>query len=250
MHKAESKLKLIIRILALAVATIAFNFHAYAAPGDNTEIAECGTASTDYLFALCAASTCENTASRIAVNTPRGGTRNFKEVKCTCPVVNTNSSNTGLAGNLASATTSGLPSIANLNGGNMTGSCDYPTDPKDPSKTGVWSLYSLASSFPQRTKPVQVDPNAPWTTQAAKLNYCSARLNQGRDFANCFSFKCSAPYLNGSNVLVSDCYCPKGEDVLSALPTKSAKGFFTDAGGNADPADKEAYCFAHPVGGF
>jgi hypothetical protein len=241
-------MKLISRLLTLVIAAVVFSFHAYAAPGDNTDIKECGTSTSNYLFALCAASTCENTGSRIAVNTPTGGQRKFKEVKCACPVVNTNSSNAGLAGDLAEATTSGLPSIANLKGGNMTGSCNYPVD-NDPAK-GVWSLYSLASSFPQRTKPVEVAPNAQWTTQAATLNYCSARLNQGRESANCFSFKCSAPYLNGSGVLVSDCYCPKGEDVFSALPTKSAKGFFTDAGGNADPADKEAYCFAHPVGGF
>lgn len=244
-------MKHILKFLTFAIAAVAFSVQAHAAAGDNTQIAECGTSSSDYLFALCAASTCENTGSRIAVNTPSGGQRKFKEVKCTCPVVNTNATNAGLTGDLASATTSSLPSIANLRGGNMTGSCNYPTDPKDPTKTGVWSLYSVVTTFPQRTKPVQVDPNAPWTTQPAKWNYCSARLQQGREFTNCFSFKCSAPYLNGSGVLVSDCYCPKGEDVFSALPTKAAKSFFTDAGGNeTDPVAKEAYCFAHPVGGF
>ena len=53
----------------------------------------------------------------------------------------------------------------------------------------------LSSSLVQ---PVAFD-HFVWTTRAAKLNYCSARLNQGREFANCFSFKCSAPYLNESS---------------------------------------------------
>jgi len=58
-------------------------------------------------FALCAASTCTPTGKQIAVNTPTGGTRNFPEADCTCPVI------------LG-------PSLANLAGGNMQGSCDPP----------------------------------------------------------------------------------------------------------------------------
>ena len=58
-------------------------------------------------FALCAASTCTRTGNQIAVNTITGGTRNFPEADCTCPVI------------LGT-------SIANLSGGNMKGSCDPP----------------------------------------------------------------------------------------------------------------------------
>jgi hypothetical protein len=51
-------------------------------------------------FALCAASTCTPTGNQIAVNKITGGTANFMEADCTCPVI------------LG-------PSLANLSGGNM-----------------------------------------------------------------------------------------------------------------------------------
>lgn len=249
-------MKHIFRLLTLAVAGLAIGFHfdiAQAAPApqgtSKTQIELCGEGQ-NYLFALCAASTCTDTGKRIAVNTPRGGKRWFKEVSCTCPVVNTNSSNTGLTGDLASAFVSSLPAIANVTGGNMKGSCDYPVAGHP--EAGVWSLYSTATSFPQATALATVqNPHPAWTTQPATWNHCSASLNQGREFTNCFSFKCGAPHLNDSGVLVSDCSCPKGEDVFSALPTVPAKSFFTDAGGNeTDRAVKDQYCQSHPVGGF
>ena len=58
-------------------------------------------------FALCAASTCTPTTKQITVRTATGGTATFPEADCTCPV---------LLG----------PSIANLAGGNMQGSCEPP----------------------------------------------------------------------------------------------------------------------------
>lgn len=246
-------MKHILRLLALATACIVLGFHAeatQAAPSANgsskTQLEFCGAPDENYLFALCAATTCSDTGKRIAVNTPRGGKRWFKEVKCTCPVVNTNSSNAGLTDDLAQAYTSGLPAIANVTGGNMRGNCAYPDSAAGPSG-GIWSLYSTVAEFPQLTtlNGTTWNMNSP-----ATLNHCSKNLNQGREFANCFSFKCGAPYVS-NGVLVSDCSCPKGEDVLSALPAPPAMGFFTNAGGNAANQDeKDAYCRAHPVGGF
>lgn len=47
---------------------------------------------------------------------------------------------------------------------------------------------------------------------------------------------------------VADCHCPLGDDVLSALPTKPAPGFFTEAGGAS--ADPQSFCYHYPVGGI
>lgn len=64
-------------------------------------------------YALCAASICTPTGNTIKVN---GSNSLFREADCTCPVF------------------SGV-SVADVNGGNMQGSC------KPPSDDGVWSLY-------------------------------------------------------------------------------------------------------------
>src|SRR5262245_24757901 len=75
-------------------------------------------------FALCAASTCTALPGEtIAVNTATG-TAPFPAAQCTCPIFNG-------------------PALADLNGGNMQGSCDPP--PND----GVWSLYLPTGEIPQ-----------------------------------------------------------------------------------------------------
>jgi hypothetical protein len=58
-------------------------------------------------YAWCAASTCKATRRFITVNVIGGGKARFPEYDCTCPI---------LPG----------PSIADLNGGNMDGSCTPP----------------------------------------------------------------------------------------------------------------------------
>src|SRR6476620_6597120 len=58
-------------------------------------------------FALCAASTCQATGKYITVNVTGGGTAMFPEYDCTCPILDG-------------------PSIADLSGGNMKGSCTPP----------------------------------------------------------------------------------------------------------------------------
>src|SRR6202162_3063313 len=74
-------------------------------------------------FALCAASTCTPTGKQITVKTATGGTATFPEADCTCPVV------------LG-------PSIANLAGGNMQGSCEPPPDT-------IWSTYQPRPNITQ-----------------------------------------------------------------------------------------------------
>src|SRR5690242_13452136 len=75
-------------------------------------------------FALCAASTCTPTGNQISVKTATGGTATFPEADCTCPV---------LLG----------PSIANLAGGNMQGSCEPPGPGQ------IWSTYQPRPNIPQ-----------------------------------------------------------------------------------------------------
>ena len=75
--------------------------------------------------------------------------------------------------------------------------------------------------------------------------------NQGREFAQCFSFKCdnirTSPQ-GGVTTTVADCRCPLGEDVFSALPAKSATSFVTGAG--ASWSNPSSACTLNPVGGF
>lgn len=226
-------MKHILRLLAIAIAGTLLGFHLTPAQAQSkTSIELCGTnPAEDYLFALCAASTCTETGKRIAVNTPKGGKRYFKEVKCTCPVVNTKDVG---------------PAIANVTGGNMQGSCARPNE------ATLWSLYSTVASFPQQS--------AGWRNLAARPQVCPKSVNQGREYSNCFSFKCDnireQAVSGGGTIKVADCSCPKGEDVFSALPAAAATSFFTDAGGyNADgsEASKDQQleaCYQHPVGGF
>lgn len=161
-------------------------------------------------YALCAASTCQATGSSITVNVESGGTASFPEYNCTCPV---------LSGS----------AIADLNGGNMQGSCDAPAGK-------IWSLYSPQSQIPQAT--------TGWATTSpqddATILACPASLNLGNQLVNCFSFSCDpAGQLNG--VPVATCHCPLGE-ALNGTPVAPNTAFATQAGqGN------EAFCAMHPV---
>ena len=213
--------------MAVTLACFAIGYHASSSEAatkkSTTNIQLC----QNMEYALCAGSTCTKTGKKIKVRTPQGGYRYFDEAVCKCPVL------TSGEGKEAA--------IANVGGGNMNGTC-ASTDGT------VWSLYATVAQFPQQS--------AGWDVKPADLNtQCTASLNQGRNFANCWSCKCSKPYnvKNTANVdvKIADCKCPVGEDVLSALPTKPATGFFTNAGGWLPTANQQKeYCYKTPVGGF
>ena len=157
-------------------------------------------------YALCAASTCTPTGNTIKVN---GSNTKFPEADCLCPVFD------------------GL-SIADVNGGNMTGSCNPP------SNGGVWSLY-----FPHLEIPQEITG---WVAAEAPFLKCSKDLHQGDQQVNCFSFACDPPtIING--VMVATCHCPMGESPEGKkVPPPTT--FVTQAGqGNT------AFCSAHPVAG-
>lgn len=205
----------------MLMAAFAISTVPAAAQSSNTSLVLCKNIN----YALCAASTCTPTNREIAVNKPEGGTRNFQEAKCTCPVLP--AGDTG--------------AIANLAGGNVQGSCA--------SEAGtVWSLYYPMTAFPQKIYG--------WNTHAARPNTtCTADLGLGRKYANCFSFKCDnirqVTSQDGTQVTLADCYCPLGEDVFSALPTKKNTSFFTYAGGDLPTEQKrQEFCYKYPVGGF
>jgi hypothetical protein len=163
-------------------------------------------------FALCAASTCTPTGGTIAVNTATG-TAAFPAAQCTCPIF------------------SG-PAIADLNGGNMRGSCDPP------SSTGVWSLYSPIGHIPQALN----NWNQGNKKSEAPVQVCPADLGLGTQLANYFSFACvRAGKVNG--VEVTTRVCPLGESLEgTAVPANTA--FMTQAG-----QCHEDICAQHPVSG-
>jgi hypothetical protein len=166
-------------------------------------------------FALCAASTCTPTGGQITVRTATGGTATFPEADCTCPV---------LLG----------PSIANLAGGNMQGSCEPPQPPMGQ----IWSTYQPRPNIPQAlTNWVPTLPEA-----AAPPLFCPKSLNLGAQTVNCFSFLCdSQTYIN--NVPVVTCHCPIGES-LAGTPVPPHTSFLTQAG-----QGDQAFCAEHPVSG-
>jgi hypothetical protein len=163
-------------------------------------------------FALCAASTCEATPDSIVVNVTGGGTATFPEYDCTCPILDG-------------------PSIADLAGGNMQGSCTPPPDQ-------IWSLYQVRSHIPQAITGWLRTPSA---TQAP-LQICGADLNLADQLVNCFSFACD-PAGRIRGVPVAICHCALGESTIgTSVPADTAFG--TQAGqGNA------SFCAEHPVAG-
>jgi hypothetical protein len=161
-------------------------------------------------FALCAASTCTPTGNHIAVNTPRG-TRNFPEADCTCPVI------------LG-------PSLANLAGGNMQGSCDPPGPGQ------IWSTFQIRPDIPQA-----ITNWVPHLPQAAtQVQRCPASLNLGNQYAQCFSMSCDAEtWIN--NVPVVTCHCALGA-TLTGGRAEPHSSFLIEAG-QGNPA----FCAKHPV---
>ena len=171
-------------------------------------------------FALCAASTCtpvldsQGKQKMIQVRVAGGGFASYPEMSCTCPILK------GKA-------------IADVNSGNMRGSCAAP------SKNGVWSLYSFRQHIPQAMNGWATSPLS--KTQVTG-QVCAGAPGIAAPVVNCFSFACSpAPSING--VKLADCRCPLSE-TLNGGPVAVGQGFITDAG-QGNPAA----CNQFPVGG-
>jgi hypothetical protein len=150
-------------------------------------------------FALCAASTCTPTGNTVTVNVTGGGTADFPEADCVCPIFY------GRA-------------IADLNGGMMSGSC------APPSTDQLWSIYSNSKFIPQAINGwAQSGPAA-----LAPKQVCRARLNLGDESVNCFGFACdSETYING--VPVATCHCALGES-FNGTAVAPHTAFWTNAG--------------------
>ena len=166
-------------------------------------------------YALCAASICTPTGGTIAVNVPGGGTTNFPAATCVCPVVRG-------------------PNIADVNGGNMKGSCDPP------GKGMVWSTYEERSNVEQEIN----NWSHKQAQTAIEFQLCGAEMNVGDQFANCWSFACTINKNSKSTngVKTATCTCPLGENPnATAVPANTA--VLTPAGQcNSD------VCNQHPVG--
>jgi hypothetical protein len=162
-------------------------------------------------FALCDASTCRPTGGTVTVHVTGDGTAEFPEANCTCPIV---------YGRAA----------ADLNGGNMRGSCK-PNGPDE-----VWSLYSTLDHIPQKINGwVQSGPAA-----AVIPQLCSEDLNLGHQSVNCWSLSCdSKRYVNG--IPVATCHCALGES-FDGTPVPPHTAFWTNAG-QGDPE----FCARHPA---
>ena len=164
-------------------------------------------------YALCAASTCTPTGNMISVNVAGGGTAQFPEASCTCPIYDG-------------------PSIADVFGGNMHGSCDSP------GKGKVWSLYAPKTSVPQAINNWSRKP----ADTAVEFQLCGASENVGNTFANCFSFACSIDQKRQRGVKTATCLCPLGEN-LDGSPVTANTAVLTPAG----QCDTNI-CSQHPVG--
>jgi hypothetical protein len=127
-------------------------------------------------FALCAASNCtpvmnaDGTPKMIRARVAGGGFASYPEMSCMCPILK------GAA-------------IADVNGGNMRGSCAAP------SKNGVWSLYSFRQHIPQAINGWATSPLAKTKVTG---QVCAGTPNAIAPVVNCFSFACSpAKSVNG-----------------------------------------------------
>ncbi len=164
-------------------------------------------------YALCEASICTPDGNTIEVNVAGGGTASFPEASCTCPIING-------------------PSVADVNGGNMKGSC------APPGKGMVWSLYAPKTSLPQQINDWSKKP----ADTAVDIQLCSSSLNVGATFTNCFSFACTIDQKRTNGVKTATCLCPLGENPDgTAVPPATA--VVTPAG-----QCNTSVCSQHPVG--
>ena len=112
--------------------------------------------------------------------------------------------------------------LADLTGGNMTGSCNPP------SKDTIWSLFAVETEQPQQ----MLD----WEVGETAVQICGSDTNAAGQMANCFSFLCERiGKING--VELASCTCPVGQTTNNNTP------FAIQAG----QGDKN-YCANIPVG--
>jgi hypothetical protein len=141
-------------------------------------------------YALCAAANCTATGGTIKVKGKK-----VPAALCECPILN------------------GW-NIADVNGGNMKGSCDPPPD-------GVWSTYFPLTEVPQE------DTMPAWQTVAATPLTCPG--GSSGQYAECFSFSCVLDgTVNGQ--ALAKCTCP----------IEKAPNQFVTAGGNCEVANCSA----------
>src|SRR5262249_1165481 len=86
-------------------------------------------------------------------------------------------------------------------------------------------LYSPTGQIPQEIN----DWSRGKKASAAPIFVCSADLNQGDQFANCFSFACVRAGKVKGNIEVATCTCPLGESLEGTQVRKHHE--FTAPGG-------------------
>jgi hypothetical protein len=133
-------------------------------------------------FALCAASAATPTGKQIAVNAAGGKIVMYPEAVAVCPVLHG-------------------PSVANVTGGNMKGSCAQP------GPNQVWSLYQVREKFAQAPDWKRNTPAVPRTFVTAGTATTS--------ISNMFSFACTKTRRVHS-VQLANCFGPISEDVQGA----------------------------------
>ena len=153
-------------------------------------------------YALCAASTCTPTGNLITLDG-----KNYEEAVCSCPVL------TGAA-------------LADVDGGNMQGSCDRIDNRQ------VWSLFSYKRQLPQEM--------FDWSSKRTKVQECPSDLKLANQSVNCFSMSCEiTAYEEGT--AIASCACPIGQSVANTK-LKPATAFLIQSG-----QGDSSYCGKHPV---
>ena len=170
-------------------------------------------------FALCAASTCtpvldtDGNQKLIRVRRGGGGFATYPEMSCMCPLVN-------------------AAAIADLDGGNMRGSCAAP------SKNGVWSLFHFEQNVPQEMNNWATTPAS---ATATVIQSCAGTPNTQSPVVNCFSMACTKTGTR-NGVPVADCRCPLSEN-FAGMPWPLGLGYLIQSG-QGNPAA----CQQFPVG--
>lgn len=148
----------------------------------------------DTEFALCAASTCVATGGNVKDNQGM----KHKAVSCECPIIDGDN-------------------IADLNGGNMKGSCTS----SDPNL--VYSTFEFSDSFPQLI-------SGTWQDAPSVMQVCPSQDS----FSQCWNWQCTRDGTQ-NGIALAACTCPM---------EKTGDSFVTQAG----QGDSSA-CAELPVGG-
>jgi hypothetical protein len=135
-------------------------------------------------FALCAASSAKPTGKQIAVNASNGTVVMYPEALAVCPVLHG-------------------PSVADVTGGNMKGSCAQP------GPNQVWSLYQVREKLAQAPTWNRSTPAVPRTFVTGGTPTTS--------ISNMFSFACTKTRrVRVFGPQLANCFGPISEDVQGA----------------------------------